>query len=116
MPLAVWWMVHDAPPDHPAASAAAASGQGQPGLLWIAAPCGLASTAATTAIASFIPLVVRDLSWPTEMVGVVLFIQGAFAVILARQNGRIVPRWGEQAPLVIGLVMVGIAALVLFLV
>jgi MFS family permease len=116
MPLAVWWLVRDAPPDHPAASAAAAAGQGQPGLLWIAAPCGLASTAATTAIASFFPLVVRDLSWPTEMVGLVLLIQGLFAVILARQNGRIVGRWGERAPLVLFLVLVAISAATLYLV
>ena len=113
-PLLIWWLLRPAPPDHPAASARAAAGRGAPWLLLVAAPCGLAANAAVSATAGFIPPIVLDLGWPREAVGVLLFIQGVSAVLLARQNGPIVGRWGEAIPALVGLLLVIAASIILY--
>ncbi len=113
LPLVIWWLLRPAPPDHPAASARAAAGTATPALLWVAAPCGLAANSALTANAAFFPQLVQELGWPTAVVGALLFIQGACAVWLAWHSGRIIGRWGEAAPVLVGHVLVIAAALVL---
>ena len=113
VPLLIWWLVRPAPPDHPAASARAAAGRAAPELLWAAAPCGLASQAAVSGLAAFIPPIVLGLGWPRESVGALLFLQGVFGVLLARQNGPLVGRWGETLPALVGLGLVIAASLAL---
>jgi MFS family permease len=115
LPLLIWWLVQPAPPDHPAASARASAGRGQPALLLAATPAGLTSAAATGAIAAFVPPIVLELGWPRETVGLLLFVQGACAVALSRQNGPIVARWGEATPALVGLVFVIVSSLALYL-
>ena len=114
LPLLVWLLLRSAPPDEPAASARAAAGQGAPWLLWVAAPCGLAANAAVSATAAFVPPIALDLGWPREAVGPLLFVQGVFAVVLARQNGVILARFGEARPALLGLVVVIVASLALY--
>jgi MFS family permease len=116
LPLAIWWVLRPAPPDHPAASARAAAGTGRPVLLWIAAPCGITANAAMSANAAFVPQIVLELGWPTLSVGLLLLLQGAGTVVLARQNGPILDRWGERAPALAALSLVVLAALLLYLV
>jgi predicted MFS family arabinose efflux permease len=116
IPLIIWGLLRPAPPDYPAASERAAAGQGRPDLLWIAAPCGIAASMASSANAAFMPQLVIELGWPTLAVGVLLCIQGTAAVLLARAHGAVVARWGDGLAARAGLSLVIVAALLLYLV
>lgn len=114
--LAIWWLLRPAPRDYPAESAreAAAAGIAHPRLLWVAAPCGLAANMALSAIAAFIPQVVLSRGWSPETVSLLLAAQGITTVVLARQNGPLVGRWGEAAPALAALALVPGAAALLY--
>jgi MFS family permease len=114
--LAIWWLLRPAPRDYPAESArqAAAAGTAYPRLLWVATPCGLAANMALSATAAFIPQVVLGRGWPAEAISLLLALQGITTVLLARQNGPLVARWGEAPPALVALALVSVGAGLLY--
>jgi MFS family permease len=114
VPLVLWWLVRPVPPDHPADSAQAAAGRGEPRLLWVAALCSVSAAAMVSGYAAFLPAVVLDLGWPATTVGLLLLVQGVGTVIIARYNGFLVRRWGEEWPTLVGLGCAGATAVVLY--
>jgi MFS family permease len=114
LPILLWWTLHSVPPDHPAASAQAATGTAAPRLLWPVALCSIASASTVSAHAAFIPIVVRDLGWPEVSVGLLLFVQGVGSVLGARYNGLLIARLGERLPALVGLVLALASGLLLY--